>query len=126
GFPQAENSHEYARIFLHDESAVEAPKIVGAEANEPAAEASSVRGELLPVAASVFDDDFFKRPPAPLSSEDATPHDVSPARGVLPDSETRTQSAPSRTPAFSGYAGAPEPEAATDELDIPAFLRRNH
>ena len=122
GFPQAENSHEYARIFLHDEPAVEAPKIVEAAASA----GTDAPVELLPVPASVFDDDFFKRPAGPLSSEDATPHDVSPARGVLPDSETRTQSAPSRTPAFSGYAGAPEPEAATDELDIPAFLRRNH
>jgi cell division protein FtsZ len=119
GFPQAENSHEYARIFLHDEPSVEAPKIVEAQASNPSA-------ELLPVPASVFDDDFFRRPPGALISEDEAPHDVSPARGVLPDSEPRTQSAAPRTPAFSGFAGAVEPESGTDELDIPAFLRRNH
>ncbi|HEY5328540.1 MAG TPA: cell division protein FtsZ [Acidobacteriaceae bacterium] len=122
GFPQPENSHEYARIFLHDEPAVEAPKIVEAEASA----GTDAPVELLPVPASVFDDDFFKRPPGPLSSEDAAPHDLSPARGVLPDSETRTQSGQPRVPTFSGYAATPEPEAATDELDIPAFLRRNH
>jgi cell division protein FtsZ len=125
GLPQAENSHEYARIFLHDEPAVEAPKILEAAAGEPGAEVSAARGELLPVPASVFDDDFFKRPVESLSSEDATPHDVFPARGVLPDSEMRVQSAAPRTPVFSAYAQAVEPEA-TDELDIPAFLRRNH
>ena len=123
--PQAENSHEYARIFLHDEPAVTAPKIVEAAAGEPAADASAARGELLPVPASVFDDDFFKRPVEPLGSEDATPHDVFPARGVLPDRELRTQGAASQAPVFSAYAQAVEPEA-TDELDIPAFLRRNH
>jgi cell division protein FtsZ len=126
GFPQAENFHEHARIFLHDEPAIETPKIVEAAASEPAAEGPPVRGELLPVPASVFDDDFFKRPVEPSISEDATPHDVFPARGVLPDSELRAQSAAPRTPVFSAYAAAVEPEAATDELDIPAFLRRNH
>jgi len=122
--PPTENPHEYARIFLHDEPAVEVPKIV--EASEtPAATEPPV--ELLPVPASVFDDDFFRRPPGSLISANDAPRDISSARGVLPDSEVRAQSAaPSRVPTFSGYAGAPEQEVATDELDIPAFLRRNH
>ena len=123
GFPQAEHSHEYARIFLHDEPAVEAPKIVEADTST----GTTAPVELLPVPASVFDDDFFRRPVEPLSVEDAAPHDVISTRAVLPDSEPRTQSATPRAPSFSGYAGAAEPEAAvTDELDIPAFLRRTH
>jgi cell division protein FtsZ len=126
-FPQAENSHEYARIFLHDEPVADAPKIVESSSEEKApVEAPPSRGELLPVPASVFDDDFFRRPREPLNTvDDAPPNDVSSARGVLPDDESRAQPE-RRVPTFSGYAGSVEPEAATDELDIPAFLRRNH
>jgi len=127
GFPRAESFHEHepARIFLHDEPAADTPKIFEVTASGSVAEVATARGELLPVPASVFDDDFFKRPIEALSSEDANAHDVFPARGVLPDRELRTPSAAPQTPVFSAYAQAVEPEA-TDELDIPAFLRRNH
>ena len=66
-------------------------------------------GELLPVKASVFDDDFFRKPKeelAPAPAED-------PARPQWPSA---------KVPSFSGYAG--EPAGDNDELDIPAFLRR--
>jgi cell division protein FtsZ len=64
--------------------------------------------ELLPVRASVFDDDFFRQPQADegKSAEDA-------GSKVWPDA---------RVPSFAGYAG--DSPAETDELDIPAFLRR--
>jgi len=63
--------------------------------------------ELVAVKASVFDDDFFRQPkPEPAAV-----------------SETRWPEA--KVPSFSGYTGD-APAAETDELDIPAFLRRNH
>ena len=65
--------------------------------------------ELVAVRASVFDDDFFRRPKmdeALKSSDDAELNH----RGEA------------RVPTFAGYAA--ETAADTDELDIPAFLRR--
>jgi cell division protein FtsZ len=65
--------------------------------------------ELVPVRASVFDDDFFRRPKddaAARTGDDA-------ASKPWPDA---------RVPSFAGYAG--ESPTENDELDIPAFLRR--
>jgi cell division protein FtsZ len=65
--------------------------------------------ELVPVRASVFDDDFFRRPKddaAARTGDDA-------ASKPWPDA---------RVPSFAGYAG--ESATENDELDIPAFLRR--
>jgi cell division protein FtsZ len=64
--------------------------------------------ELVPVRASVFDDDFFRRPNDELAAR--TGDDAS---KPWPDA---------RVPSFAGYAG--ESPADNDELDIPAFLRR--
>jgi cell division protein FtsZ len=77
----------------------------------PEPQAAVDRGpELVPVKASVFDDDFFRRPmPEPSAAEQHWPE--------------------ARVPSFSGYAPEAPPIAAaaeTDELDIPAFLRRTH
>ena len=59
---------------------------------------------------SVFDDDFFRKPKEELVEGKAA-------------EETATKSWPdARVPSFAGYAG--EPAAESDELDIPAFLRR--
>lgn len=65
--------------------------------------------ELVPVPASVFDDDFFLRP---RRAEDGT-HSV----------EEPTLRTDVRVPSFGGLAPA-EPQEEHDELDIPAFLRR--
>ena len=66
--------------------------------------------ELVPVAASVFDDDFFRRSYSSAGSNSAS---SSPA-GV-------------ETAASVAMASASQAEASeTDELDIPAFLRRSH
>jgi cell division protein FtsZ len=82
------------------------------------AEAAVVREampELVPVRASVFDDDFFRRP-----REEAASKPV----------ETEVKRWPeSRVPTFGGYAVESTPtqqvaDEAEDELDIPAFLRR--
>ena len=65
--------------------------------------------ELLPVRASVFDDDFFRRP----KLDEAAKHADEAGSKQWPDA---------RVPSFAGYAA--EGTAENDELDIPAFLRR--
>jgi cell division protein FtsZ len=87
---------------------------------EPVAETAAgrdVEPELVPVRASVFDDDFFRRP-----REEAASKASEPELKRWPEA---------RVPSFVGYAGNSEPvsmhvpiAAAEDELDIPAFLRR--
>ncbi len=86
--------------------------------------------ELVPVPASVFDDDFFRKGNDELrahsertwaqeeaKSADKTPEPVLPA----------PHRAEMRVPTFAGNAGStPPPPVESDELDIPAFLRRNH
>ena len=69
--------------------------------------------ELVPVPASVFDDDFFRKPNEELRS--AAPATDEIVAKAWPEA---------RVPSFAGYAS--EAPAETDELDIPAFLRRNH
>jgi cell division protein FtsZ len=134
--PASEELHEYARIFEHDAPAVEAePQFASGVASEPVSGPRMVlrpesgeasRRELVPVPASVFDDDFFRRPVAePEGFGEPVSNDLSSTRGVQPESETRMHYEP-RVPTFAGYAGPAVPESATDELDIPAFLRRSH
>jgi cell division protein FtsZ len=82
---------------------------VGQGVSQGAPVARESTPELVPVRASVFDDDFFRRPKDELAAragEDA-------ASKPWPDA---------RVPSFAGYAGESTPE--NDELDIPAFLRR--
>jgi cell division protein FtsZ len=110
--------------------------------------------ELVPVPRSVFDDDFFRtgRLPAVASSSAPTsaptsapdtrmpsargfdsPDPVRPLR-ITPEPELHPNysTAPEtsiRVPSFSGYApdSGYRPETKeSDELDIPAFLRRSH
>jgi len=71
------------------------------------------RPELIPVPASVFDDDFFRKPNEELRSSAAAAQE-----------NTATSWPEARVPSFAGYA--PDAPAETDDLDIPAFLRRNH
>jgi cell division protein FtsZ len=68
--------------------------------------------ELVPVPASVFDDDFFRNSNEELR---AHPDKIQPPEPAWPEA---------RIPTFAGYA--PEVEtSADDELDIPAYLRQN-
>jgi cell division protein FtsZ len=99
----------YRPLIVEHIPAVPVAAVPVAPSTEPQAVAE--RGpELVPVKASVFDDDFFRRPmPEPSAAEQHWPE--------------------ARVPSFSGYAPeAPTAAAAaeTDELDIPAFLRRGH
>ncbi len=65
--------------------------------------------ELMPVKASVFDDDFFRKSKEELAA-------------VPVEDPAKSQWPTARVPSFSGYAG--DSAAESDELDIPAFLRR--
>jgi cell division protein FtsZ len=116
------------------------PEISSVETQETAAVEVSAPAELLPVKASVFDDDFFR----------ASSHDNEPSAGTLPQRfrETTHHPAPMRvqseetwgaamempvaapeaihTTSFGGAVAAPVDQAEPDELDIPAFLRRGN
>jgi cell division protein FtsZ len=86
---------------------------VGPGAYVPEAPRES-RPELVPVPASVFDDDFFRKPNEELR---AAPRHTEDRPAVWPEA---------RIPSFAGYATESEVSEPSDELDIPAFLRRNH
>jgi cell division protein FtsZ len=127
---EEEELHEHARMFEHDTPAGDG------EGDEPQFASGSAgemqRDALVPVPASVFDDDFFRRPVdgghpdrEPAKFGGPASNDLSSARGVQLESELRTHSEP-RVPSFAAYAGSAGIDAATDELDIPAFLRRTH
>jgi cell division protein FtsZ len=100
----------------------------------PAAKAVEVpavqeRVELVPVPASVFDDDFFKA--MPRFGEGDSSHfpgvpDVEPVegRGVPVQPPVMGNLSPLETPVT--FAGPAEERAEADELDIPAFLRRGN
>jgi cell division protein FtsZ len=89
------------------------------------------------VRASVFDDDFFQQrndelrasaPPIealgdPMGKTGSAPVTVSSDQAEELDDEP-TLWPEARVPSFAGYAG--ESSAESDELDIPAFLRRKH
>ena len=89
------------------------------EAAQPAVAADSA---LVPVPASVFDDDFFRRPLDELRGARERPafRDIAPSPYVK--SEEANAWPEAKVPTFAGYAGEASPEG--DELDIPAFLRR--
>jgi cell division protein FtsZ len=73
--------------------------------------------ELVPVAASVFDDDFF-RAAAASRNRNAGEQEMSAAVG---DVETGRD-----VRLFAGTSNSHTEHPETDELDIPAFLRRSH
>jgi cell division protein FtsZ len=93
--------------------------------------------ELVPVPASVFDDDFFRKSneelrPAP------EPRSWETSRETRDNSETensgeqesiglpqKTHWPAAKVPSFAGYAGGGSSSSEEDELDIPAFLRRS-
>jgi cell division protein FtsZ len=101
--------------------------------------------ELIPVAASVFDDEFFRTPSRPRPAveppaADARPFSFSnnilrtearvadplptPEQPAAPHFEAAESTGELRFFAGASATHAEQPE--TDELDIPAFLRRNH
>jgi cell division protein FtsZ len=117
--PEAERDEEPVRAAVVVEHIPEAYRPVSLtaasdEPREPVARDSMP--ELLPVKASVFDDDFFRRSKDELTGKagEGSPVEVR----LRPEA---------RVPSFAGYAAESSPTAASedDELDIPAFLRRS-
>jgi cell division protein FtsZ len=121
----------------------EAAPVVEAKAPVLEVKAAEKRGEtpqeLVPVPASVFDDDFFRAaaPRAafvPEVSHEAGSGEVHPysstGRVQLEDIRSVVAEMPgvdSRMPTFGGSVATVVPEQAEpDELDIPAFLRRGN
>jgi cell division protein FtsZ len=93
--------------------------------------------ELVPVPASVFDDEFFQKPNEELrasqrsawggdrSGDVRNSGDVQEAAAEDSGHDSAETHWPeARIPSFAGYAGDAAPQS--DELDIPAFLRRTH
>ena len=88
--------------------------------------------ELVPVPASVFDDDFFRASSSrvELIPEMEATH-FSASAGIQAEEVCRVTEevfpfeAPARVPSFGG-ATTVEDQAVPDELDIPAFLRRGN
>jgi cell division protein FtsZ len=97
----------------------------------PAASAEP-KPELVPVPASVFDDDFFRQSndeskagPEPQSWEASRDtRDSLEADSVVTQPE-KTHWPAAKVPSFAGYAGGGSSSSEEDELDIPAFLRRS-
>jgi cell division protein FtsZ len=95
----------------------------------PAASAEP-KPELVAVPASVFDDDFFRKPNEELRSNAPEPRgwgkegsrELEPV-AAAPKAETHWPEA--KVPSFAGYAGGGSSSSDEDELDIPAFLRRS-
>jgi cell division protein FtsZ len=105
------NFEEPRSAEMHAPGSHSARNAASSGAYVPAQEAAP-QPELVPVPASVFDDDFFRKPNEQLRAE---------APALRPQD---AQWPEARIPSFAGYA--PEGEAQQgDELDIPAFLRRN-
>ena len=130
--------YEAARLQARQEMATPASEVYSPEVVE-----RLVEPELLPVKASVFDDDFFREPkavtPAPPVSERTMPEPVPEPVIVRPvepiqvaepqsldESEAPTLWPEARVPSFAGYAGGEAGPSEGDELDIPAFLRKKH
>ena len=130
----------------------EPERVHGAYVPQAAAEP---KPELVPVPASVFDDDFFRksndelgRAPEARAWEASreTPRETQreAARETretresrdaentheleavgAPQKKVETQWPEARIPSFAGYAGGSSSSSDEDELDIPAFLRRS-
>ncbi len=84
------------------------------------------RSELVPVAASVFDDEFFRNPrPGRRAAEEGIPAPAVNERANW-NSMREPELALTETAAVDTgiYAGATASHESPDELDIPAFLRR--
>ena len=83
--------------------------------------------ELIPVPASVFDDEFFRQPNDELRDThgwDEAGHTFHGRGGVQQSGEGAGHWPEAKVPTFAGYA-ADEHGPDDDELDIPAFLRKN-
>jgi cell division protein FtsZ len=124
------------------------PTVSPVEKSQPAAPGTVGPPELIPVPASVFDDDFFKasllreetvdagskvdRVETELPERFREPTHFSPPVHVQHESSRRgtdeslVADPSTRVPSFGGVVAVPADHVEPDELDIPAFLRRGN
>jgi cell division protein FtsZ len=77
------------------------------------------------VAASVFDDEFFRTPRVRLRpAVEPDPAELDQSQPSVPEYGS-AQPAP-QVRLFAGASASPAGPSESDELDIPAFLRRGH
>jgi len=79
--------------------------------------------ELVPVAASIFDDDFFNS--AHGRNRAAGESEIFAATAAVQAASAPAPIEESTTRLFAGASGSQAEQPETDELDIPAFLRRS-
>jgi cell division protein FtsZ len=111
-----------------DEPTQERTPQASAGAYQPVA-TPEVRPELVPVPASVFDDDFFRKPNEELresgranwGGEERT---HAPGRSNVQETVVNEPRPETKVPTFAGYAANETTWPDEDELDKPAFLRR--
>lgn len=102
-----------------------------AEVQRPTVRAESAP-ELVPVPASVFDDDFFQgrdeeaNPDGPSERTRDTGHFSAPARVQQPENVRVVMAEPGEAVVRGTSFDAAGAVAESDELDIPAFLRRGN
>ena len=137
-------SETWGAVTAREEVRREVRQEVREEASQPVQAARPVAPpELVPVPASVFDDDFFrgqrpgmKEAPAEVEVQRASPISFSAARDVQQNEVVNRESwnpapqhvVPEAIVRATPFGAAPvaEPDhAEPDELDIPAFLRRS-
>jgi cell division protein FtsZ len=99
---------------------------------EDAGEGQDAEPELVPVSASVFDDDFFRTPYVggrAQGGDEVTTVSV-PSAGIsggsMPMGTPEPAEAGQEVRLFAGVSASHAEHPETDELDIPAFLRRSH
>jgi cell division protein FtsZ len=85
--------------------------------------------ELIPVPASVFDDEFFRKPNHELLDNPRGGWEASTERAHFgartPSHDAEAKWPEPRVPSFGGLVSEEQREPDYDELDKPAFLRRN-
>jgi cell division protein FtsZ len=108
------------------------PEMASSPIAEVKGKNASAPPELIPVKASVFDDDFFQASSAreAMIAEEPTHYSTS-SRVQKEESCSMTEEVfpvetSVRLPSFSGAMTAAVDTAVPDELDIPAFLRRGN
>jgi cell division protein FtsZ len=101
-----------------NEEELEAEALAGDSSDDVAgADDMESEPELVPVAASVFDDDFFRAAAAGRARTAPEPEKAMSAGDAEAGRDVRL---------FAGASASQVEHAETDELDIPAFLRRSH
>jgi cell division protein FtsZ len=110
--PPAEVVEEPKAVVISEAATAPVPVVVEhiPQVAEHAPVETESAAETVPGNASVFDDEFFRKPKEEVAEAKAAENT---GTNAWPDA---------RVPSFAGYAG--EPAAENDELDIPAFLRR--